>query len=233
MTLTTRAYRHLSKTWKRKRFITFVECISPAPGSFVIDLGGSRGAFFKNNADLVSEYELNAVIADIDTNALREAEQSGFETIHISERGFMDFEDNEFDVVFCNSVIEHVTIRKADIWGAVDDSFASESYKVQKDFASSIERISRKFFVQTPHVSFPVESHTWLPSFYIYTDNRGLNVRRMKKTNAWWIKKSTPDFHLLSERQMRELFPSATEITIGKFLGFPKEVIAYRSNLRM
>jgi len=57
----------------------------------------------------------------------------------------LPFADDEFDLVYCSSVIEHVppTRRAA--------------------FAAELRRVGRGFYVQTPAYSFPIEPHALLP----------------------------------------------------------------------
>lgn len=229
MGLATDLYRKKAKKWKRKRFETFVSKLLPRENEYVIDLGGSRGDFFHNNQDLIDKYNLKIVIADIDEGALAVARSRGFETLHISERGFQDFADDEFDIVFCNSVIEHVTVVKDEVWDFRSQEFFAESFKIQQAFAQAIERVAKKYFVQTPHVDFPIESHAWFPKAYIYTQNRGRNIDRLRKLNSFWVKKTKPDYNLLNEDQMRTIFPEATDVLVNTVCLFPKEIIAYKA----
>jgi SAM-dependent methyltransferase len=55
----------------------------------------------------------------------------------------LPFADDEFDLAFSNSVIEHVDDREA--------------------FAAEVMRVARGWWVQTPAFSFPVEPHALLP----------------------------------------------------------------------
>jgi SAM-dependent methyltransferase len=55
----------------------------------------------------------------------------------------LPFADDEFDLAFSNSVIEHVADREA--------------------FAAEVMRVARGWWVQTPAFSFPVEPHALLP----------------------------------------------------------------------
>ena len=64
----------------------------------------------------------------------------------------LPFRDAAFDVVFSNSVIEHVGDRES-----------------QRRFAREVVRVGRSYWVQTPNRWFPVEQHLltpvvhWLP----------------------------------------------------------------------
>ncbi len=57
----------------------------------------------------------------------------------------LPFADGEFDLVYCNSVIEHVPRAR------------------RTAFAAELRRVGRGWFVQTPAWSFPIEPHALLP----------------------------------------------------------------------
>lgn len=57
----------------------------------------------------------------------------------------LPFADDEFDLAYCSSVIEHI---------APQDRAA---------FAAELRRVARGWYVQTPAFSFPVEPHALLP----------------------------------------------------------------------
>ncbi len=57
----------------------------------------------------------------------------------------LPFEDGEFDLAYCSSVIEHID--PAD----------------RGAFAAELRRVARGWYVQTPAYSFPVEPHALLP----------------------------------------------------------------------
>src|SRR6185436_14752510 len=121
-------------------------------------------------ANLFPDKTSGIFIADISEKALDIAKtRYGFETILLDESGTIPFEDKFFDFLFCNSVIEHVTIDKSEIYNVTSDSeFKIRSYQRQKILAQEIQRVSKKYFVQTPNKHFIVESHQWFPSLYLY-----------------------------------------------------------------
>lgn len=222
-------YQNISRVWKRKRFVRFLDLVKPEPGKFVLDLGGGQGTFFYDNLDLVQKHGLRVVVADIYAQELQIAEVRGFDTLLLDESGLANLDENQFETIFCNSVIEHATLSKADIWDYRADDFYEKAFAIQKKFAENIERVAEKYFVQTPCVNFPLESHSWLPAFYAYPKSRALHVARLEKISKYWIKTTSPDFNLLDEAQMRELFPHAEGVICNRVLDLPKELIAYRS----
>jgi hypothetical protein len=192
----------------------------------VLDLGGSDGSYLGVYADSV---DFDVTVADIDENCLARARADyGFKTVLLTEDDRLPFKDKEFDFVFCNSVIEHVTVPKKDIWKIRNGAaFRNLATKRQILFANEIRRIGKGYFVQTPYKLFPVENHAWLP--FVQFLPRSLLVRLIKITNRFWVKKTNPDWYLLNRREMRSLFPDAA-VFEEKVWGTTKSLIAMRRN---
>jgi hypothetical protein len=123
-------------------------------------------------------------------------------------------------------VIEHVTLPKSELWACRDGrKFREASIERQRQFAAEIRRLGKRWFVQTPAASFPIESHTWLP-FFGYLPRRAL-LPMLRVTNRFWIKGAEPDFNLLSPREMQELFPGGRLQREKKF-GLTKSIMMVR-----
>lgn len=173
-------------------------------------------------------YRTNVYVADIRSEALTKAQQQfGFNTVLIDESGSIDFPDGFFDIVFCSSVIEHVTGRKEDVRRfRTNREFFDAAYERQCRFANEIRRLGERYFVQTPNKYFPIESHTWLPMFIVLAP-RTWQIAAIDFFNKWWPKKTSPDWNLLTEGKMRDLFPEA-EIVLEKVFGFTKSIMAIK-----
>jgi hypothetical protein len=133
----------------------------------------------------------------------------------------LPFRDGAFDVVFSNSVIEHV------------GDAAS-----QQRFAREVARVGRAYWVQTPNRWFPVEQHLltplvhWLPKRW-----QRMVVRRGTVWSAlthptpdrrdFYIEHFLRDIRLLGLRELQSLFPGARVIR-ERFLGVTKSLIAVR-----
>jgi len=209
----------------QQRFNLFLNIIKIREDDLIVDLGGGSGEFMELFGENKIDYEI--LIADISKNSLEEAKKKGFKTILLKESDPLPFSDQEVDVVFCNSVIEHCTVPKSLIWNLVDnEQFRDKALKAQSFFAKEIERVSKRYFVQTPSRSFPIESHTNFP--FVAKLSRSHQISLIKFLNHFWVKKTSPDWNLLNKKEMKQLFPNGDIIT-KKWLGFSKEIIAYRN----
>lgn len=129
----------------------------------------------------------------------------------------MPFKSGEFDIIYSNSVIEHVGDRAS-----------------QEAFAKEIARVGIYYYVQTPNRWFPIEPHFMTP--FIQFLNKNLQKRIVKNFTVWGLicrptKRQCEDYVdeicLLDYNTMKQLFPDA-QIIKEKFLGFTKSLIAVK-----
>ena len=114
------------------------------------------------------------------------------------------FEDKKFDLVFSNSVIEHVGDRE----------------KI-KQFVNEVKRLGQSYWIQTPAKIFPIEAHCGMPFWWYYPESlRQFFIKRWKKKVPAWTE-MVEGTTVLSKTELRELFPEATFITEWS-MGFPK-----------
>jgi hypothetical protein len=151
----------------------------------------------------------------------RESAAAGIEYVH-GDGCNLPFRDRSFDIVFSNSVIEHVG--------------GPES---QARFAQEIRRTGRGYWVQTPNRYFPIETHLLMPLVHLLPPAwRAFIVRRFTvwqwiqrpaaDEKRFYIEHFVSDIRLLSAGQMQALFPDAS-ILRERFLLFTKSLIAYRA----
>lgn len=127
----------------------------------------------------------------------------------------LPFRSMSFDVVFCNSVIEHL--------------YSGEN---QRRLAAGIRRVARRYFVQTPSRVFPVEQHLmgigvhwapepWQPALMRWTTLAGLTA----KFDLDRCREFSRELKLLDRKQLAALFPDA-RIVVERFCGWEKSLIA-------
>lgn len=129
-----------------------------------------------------------------------------------------EFEDKKFDLVFSNSVIEHVY-----------------TYENQMKMANEIQRVGKRYFVQTPNKYFPIEAHYAIP-FAQYMSNGLLffllTKTRLSRMNRWDPRDAQQyleEIRLLDEKEMKTLFPDSS-ILKERTAGMTKSLTAH--NLR-
>ncbi len=209
---------------RKRRAEIFLAMLQPQPGDTLLDLGGADGSYING----IVPKNMKIVIADYDKRALEKASRLyGYSTIHLDGSNKLEFSDGEFDIVFCSSVIEHVTGPKEEIIKITDDGlFNTIAEQHQRQFANEIKRIGKKYFVQTPNVGFIMETHSWLPGIITLLPRIHL-IRTLKFFSLFWPKSTEPDWRLLNRRQVKDLFSEA-EIVEEKMMGVTKSIIAVR-----
>jgi hypothetical protein len=128
----------------------------------------------------------------------------------------LTMDNASFDVVFSNSVIEHVG-----------------SYQDQQRMANEVRRVGKCYFVQTPNRDFPLEPHFLFPFFQFLPVRT--RIWLLQNFNLGWFPR-TPDavkakevvesVRLLDRHEFAELFPDSI-IYEEKVLGLTKSFVAY------
>lgn len=217
-----------TKKARKKRAEIFKNSFSIDENTKILDLGSENGSNIHFVLQGVNYAPQNVYIADIDQPSVKEgANTYGYVPVIMAEFARLPFDDNYFDIVYCSSVIEHVTVRKDRIWSLYSGKkFKSMSLKQQKLFSNEIQRLGKQYFVQTPYKFFPIESHTWLP--FIALLPRRVLIPILMITNIVWVKRTSPDWYLLGKNEMVALFPDAS-IVSEKSFGLIKSIMAIKS----
>lgn len=188
---------------RRKRGELFVATMKPVPGEKVLDVGGQPQIWDHVKVPL----EITCLnLAGIMTTE----HQSHHKFIFVEGDGcdMPQFQPGQFDMVFSNSVIEHV---------------GDESKRAM--FAREIRRISNRYWVQTPYKHYPIEAHSGMPFWWLYPEfiRKAILRRWKKKLPAWteMIEHTT----VISTSELKALFPES-KVRL-EWMIFPKSLIAY------
>jgi 2-polyprenyl-3-methyl-5-hydroxy-6-metoxy-1,4-benzoquinol methylase len=178
-----------------KRMAYFKELISSLPRPLrILDVGGTE--IFWERMGLCDDKSIEVVIINLRDIETR---HPNFKSVIGDARDMHQFKDGEFDVVFSNSVIEHVG-----------------GYENQKKMANEVRRIGKRYFLQTPNYYFPVEPHILFPFFQFFPLR--LQVFLLCHFNLGWATKITSKeraaqlircCRLLKKKELKELFPGA------------------------
>lgn len=178
----------------------------------ILDIGGTE-LFWKNMN--IAEFE-NLHITLLNLSPER-VSLKNMRSISGDACNLKEFSDNEFDIVFSNSVLEHLG-----------------NFSKQDLMANEVKRVCKNYFLQTPNFYFPVEPHFmfigfhWLPA--------SARIYLVRHFNLGWINK-TPEYEkascvineirLLTYKELKSLFPEASFIR-EKYFGLTKSFIFYK-----
>ncbi len=200
---------------RRKRFDLFLNLIEDLPRPVrILDVGG-RLAYWKT-VGFTGANELDVTLLNIEDLSDDEA-YPNFRNINGDARRMPQYTDNSFDVVFSNSVIEHVG-----------------NYEDQKAMAQEVQRVGVHYYVQTPNYHFPMEPHFLVPFFHMMHPE--LRARLHTHFNLGWEKKAgnlikarenISYIRLLKKHEFVALFPDA-HLYEEKVAGMTKSFVAYR-----
>jgi methyltransferase family protein len=201
--------------FRARRMRCFVETFGITDRTQVLDVGGTP-----LNWSLV---EVRPRVTILNMPRAREEAEGRFRWISGDGR-LLPFRDGAFDVVFSNSVIEHVGDRES-----------------QRRFAREIARVGRAYWVETPNRWFPIEPHLLTP--FLHFLPRGWQGPIARRFTVWaMIERPSPDrwefyiehylrdIRLLAAGELREMFPGAA-IVRERFGGFTKSLIAARRHV--
>jgi len=139
-----------------------------------------------------------------------------FQSMAGDAREMPQFADREFDVVFSNSVIEHV--------GGYDD---------QRRMAAEIKRVGQRYFLQTPNKYFPVEPHFLIPLFHFLPARTRIwllthfSLGRIGRiSDREMARRRVEGIRLLSKREVVQLFPEAS-LYEERVYGLAKSFVVY------
>jgi len=192
---------------RRGRMEALLNILEIKPGTRILDLGGSPTIWGHVSIPLdITIVNLSKGIPAF------QLEEDSVHTFHYVEGDACNVQlpDHSFDLVFSNSVIEHVG-----------------SSERQEKFAREVTRLGNSYWVQTPSAWFPIEAHTGMPFYWFYPEwFRSLLFRRwQKKLPTWWTDLIL-EIGVLSRKRMAELFPDA-RIRVEFLFGLTKSYIAY------
>lgn len=189
----------------------FLKCFTPGKHVRILDVGGHPWQW--ENTDCTSEITILNAHPLERLNDYRDKYQ-----IVVGDVTDLRFNDDEFDLVFSNSVIEHL------------GTFAR-----QQAFANEVRRVGRRLWIQTPARSSIIEPH--LVSPVIHWLPRRLQKRLIRYGTVWGlltksIAQEIEDFlneiRFLSFNEMKKLFPDCY-IHRETFIGFTRSFIGIRN----
>jgi SAM-dependent methyltransferase len=186
----------------------------------ILDIGGTKAYWNILTKDFLQSRKIQVHLLNIEDRNSGDASGDGeiFRYIRGDACDDLSYADFHFDICHSNSVIEHVG-----------------DWERMVSFAENVRRLAPRYFVQTPNYWFPIEPHCVTPFFqYMPKPFRLFLVQKFALGN--WEKAKNVDeavrivesARLLNRAMMGSLFPDG-RLTIERFFGLPKSIIAIRN----
>jgi 2-polyprenyl-3-methyl-5-hydroxy-6-metoxy-1,4-benzoquinol methylase len=202
---------------RRKRFNLFLEILDAVPETTprpirILDIGGTQR--FWEVMGFTAQDNIQITLLNLEPQQI---DHENLSSLVGDATDLLGIKDREFDIVFSNSVIEHVG-----------------NFDRQRRMAQEVQRVGQRYFVQTPNYSFPIEPHflflgfqwlpVWIRAFLVGHFRLGWMPRA---SNAEEARRMVEGIRLLTRDEFQALFPTAT-IYEEKFLGLTKSFVAYQ-----
>jgi hypothetical protein len=203
----------ISTHFRSKRAAALLKYYPDIAGWRICDLGGSRHFWQESNLNVnpVNVTILNVSLGE--TDAYNNAAVQQIPVLLFDGRTIPST-DRSYDLVICNSVLEHV--------------MPSD----RENLCNEMRRVAKRVYLQTPAYEFPIEPHFILP--FVHWLPRKL-ARVLVRLGPWAIlgRPSEATFaeyfdgtQLLTRQEMVKLFPNAT-LRTERFAGLPKSYLVF------
>ena len=199
----------LGSKFRSKRFFFFEELFwktfKGKEHISVLDLGGTEE--YWSDKSLIKNKNITITLLNLSAEPVS---LPNLKSIAGDATNLSALNDQSFDLVFSNSVIEHL-----------------HNFDNQIKMAEEIRRIGKKYFVQTPNKYFFIEPHYALPFFqfmpqaFVYLVLTKTKLSRMHQWDPEYAQSYLNEIRLLSLKEMKQLFPGG-KVYIEKFMGMNK-----------
>lgn len=209
-----RFYRWIWRFWKERRFQRFVTALHPGPSDVLLDIGGYPFNWFCRG-NLIHKVD----VLNLELQPLEQTPAGAPEIRAIAgDARRLDFTDRVYDIVFSNSVIEHV--------GPLED---------QQAFAREARRVGRRLWIQTPAKACPIEPHYlglfihWFPAAWHVPMARWTSIRGLTRSaTVEDLRSIARHTRLLGKREFAAMFPDCEIWTERLWWVLPKSYVAIR-----
>ncbi|NJK79118.1 MAG: methyltransferase domain-containing protein [Chloroflexaceae bacterium] len=202
-------YPRIQRFFRSRRMRAFVRHFQPTAATRILDVGGTPF-----NWSLIPNVE-NTALPVTFLNVHKPGPRERGAPWVVADARFLPFREGSFDILYSNSVLEHLGNR------AQQQAFAAES-----------RRVGRSYYVQTPYRWFPIEPHLLTP--LIHWLPRAWQRPLLRYGTLWgWINRPSPErcdelWHeicLLDMRALQRLYPGVA-IWRERIGGITKSIIA-------
>ncbi len=204
-------YRPFQRYFRTKRMRQFRPLFGLTAETRILDIGG-----YEFNWMLLG---FSPCVTLLNLSVPRERERESSFAWIVADGKRLPFKDGAFELVYSNSVIEHL--------GGIEN---------QRLFAAEVRRVGQSYYVQTPDKWFFIEPHLITP--FIHWLPRRIQRLLLRNVTVWgWITRPTKQYcesfmnevRLLKRSDLQRLFPDA-DIIHERFLGLSKSIMAVKNS---
>lgn len=199
---------------RKKMFLQFTQAFQPTSSDEVLDLGVTPDTRLadSNFFEKLYPYKNKLTVASIEDCEFLVRKYGLKAFVQNRPKEPLPFRDEEFDILFCSAVLEHVGTRED-----------------QKFFLEECLRISKKIFVTTPNRYFPIEMHTFLPLMHWLPWTIFQKIVRILKGEFW---ADINNLNLLSSKDIKKMMGnSMISISFIKTLGWTSNLVITRGSI--
>ena len=180
---------------RNKRFRQFETLIAPFPRPLrILDVGGTTE--FWERRGWTGRKDIQVITINL---AAEEQRHENVQPLAGDATDLSRFDDDSFDVVFSNSVIEHLF-----------------TFENQRCMAREVRRVGKALWVQTPNFWFPMEPHFHVPGWQWMPVP--LRVAILERWRCGWrgpcadpvkARSLVEEVRLMTKSELRSVFPGA------------------------
>ena len=189
--MSTPTFANRVSSWNRgRKWELFLDSVAPTPSTTILDVGYQDQEYQEADNYLEKHYPYQGQITalGVDPPEAFQARYPEVTVVHYPGHEW-PFEDQSFDVVWSNAVLEHVG-----------------DHERQLLFLREARRVGKRLFITTPNRHFPIEIHTRTPLLHLMMDKPRFDAYLERHGKGW----AAGDYmNLLSAHDLRELCAEA------------------------
>lgn len=196
---------------RRAMYDLFMARFTPDRSHTILDIGVTPDTTLpeSNFFEALYPYRDRVTAASIEDASNLEVAYPGVRFVQVARQGPLPFKDNQFDIVFCSAVLEHVGSRQQ-----------------QARFITESLRVAKAFFFTTPNRWYPIDFHTLIPLIHWLPQH--VHQKLLSKLGHEFLAR-TENLNLLDKQGLLSCFPPVDEINIHKITLFSltSNLVAY------